>query len=367
MNKNTALTRSEKGQSIVLIAVVMLGLLALAGLAIDGGNLFWQRRNMQNAADAAALAGTRLLARAICGKPEATDAAIAGEVNRYAELNGVDDLSGLTATYVNINEAVLGQVGAGSVPVGATGIAVMIENGIPTYFLKVVGIDTADVSAFALAMTGPVIFAGGLRPIGVPVQMDLTEGAELTFDFGNCPGPECIVNYTGGQVQHRGWLNLAYVWNGGTFPDADNPPWRRAVDPNADANVLKDWMENGWSGPELYIDDYIHAKPGQSSSVIGETPPVGEILTLPIFDEVKHYDEIGAPKAPAAEQGGGYYYHIVGFINFRVTGANQGAGIITGDLVYNTIGTGQVSSAEAMGYGQPNACQTRTQAVNLWR
>jgi uncharacterized membrane protein len=67
--KLATIMRSEEGQSLIVIAVVMIGLIALMGLAIDGGNLFLQRRNAQNAADAAALAGTRLLAQAIytCG------------------------------------------------------------------------------------------------------------------------------------------------------------------------------------------------------------------------------------------------------------------------------------------------------------
>jgi hypothetical protein len=50
-------TSSQRGQSIVLIAVAMVGLLGMAGLAIDGGILFADRRHAQNAADAAAMAG----------------------------------------------------------------------------------------------------------------------------------------------------------------------------------------------------------------------------------------------------------------------------------------------------------------------
>jgi Flp pilus assembly protein TadG len=373
MKKNTALIRSEKGQSIILIAVVMIGLLALAGLAIDGGNAFLQRRNTQNAADAASLAGTRLLARAICDEPDATDATIAGAVNHFAQLNGVQDLGGVTAAYVDMDEAVLGQVGAGSVPVGATGVSVLVENNLPTFFMKVVSIETVDVSASALAMTSPPVLAGGLRPVGVPLELVLAlePGDPFTLNFDNCAQhPErCTVTYPGGQSQHRGWLNLAYTWNQGEDPD-----FPRAVDPSGNANVLKDWMRNGYpGGVPFYADcvgctygDYIHAKPGRNSSVIGQAP-VGEIIMVPIIDWVPQYDEIPYPKPPAATQGGGYYYHIVGFMAFEVTGKSQGAGKINGKLVNAVIGSGQVSSVQGSGYGQSNACKTHLQAVNLWR
>jgi hypothetical protein len=364
---------SEQGQSLVLIAAVMVGLLAMAGLAIDGGNFFLQRRNTQNAVDAIALAGTRVLAKAICSEPGVTDASVSEAVSRYAQLNGINDLNSLTVSYVNRDETVLGAVGDGSVPLGATGVSVEAANPIPTYFLPVVGISEFTASASAMAMTGPPLTAGGLRPIGIPLplMMDLETGDSFTISFGNCTQPdECIVSYTGGNLQHRGMVNLAYTWNQGE-EDAD---WPRAIDPSGSANVLKEWMANGYpNGVPFYADevggtygDYIHAKPGRNSSVIGEAP-VGEVVLVPIFDDTPHYDEIPAPKAPQASQGGGYYYHIVGFMAFEVTGANQGAGTITGTYVNAIIGSGQVSSAEGTGFGEGNACLTHLQTVNLWR
>ena len=49
----------EQGQAIVILALMMIGLLAFAALAIDGGNAYVERRRAQNGADAAALAGAR--------------------------------------------------------------------------------------------------------------------------------------------------------------------------------------------------------------------------------------------------------------------------------------------------------------------
>jgi hypothetical protein len=51
----------EKGQSLVLIALLILALMAMLALTLDGGMAFFQRRNAQTAADAGALAGAREL------------------------------------------------------------------------------------------------------------------------------------------------------------------------------------------------------------------------------------------------------------------------------------------------------------------
>ncbi|MEK7325471.1 MAG: Tad domain-containing protein, partial [Chloroflexota bacterium] len=48
--------RSESGQAVVLLAVMMVVLLGMAGLAIDGGNLYAHKRHAQNAVDNATLA-----------------------------------------------------------------------------------------------------------------------------------------------------------------------------------------------------------------------------------------------------------------------------------------------------------------------
>ena len=56
MNRSTW-QRSEGGQAVILIAIMLLALTMAVGLAIDTGQLFVARRTMQEAADAAAYAG----------------------------------------------------------------------------------------------------------------------------------------------------------------------------------------------------------------------------------------------------------------------------------------------------------------------
>ena len=51
------LVSDERGQVAPLVAVCLLGLLAIAGLVVDGGMMFSVRREVQSLADAAARAG----------------------------------------------------------------------------------------------------------------------------------------------------------------------------------------------------------------------------------------------------------------------------------------------------------------------
>ncbi|MCW5876946.1 MAG: hypothetical protein KIS85_08710 [Anaerolineales bacterium] len=57
--------RSEKGQVIVLMALMLVGLIGAAALVVDGGRAYGERRSVQNAADSAAMAA----AWALCQSP----------------------------------------------------------------------------------------------------------------------------------------------------------------------------------------------------------------------------------------------------------------------------------------------------------
>ena len=54
-----ALGRDERGQILVIVAGGMIALLAIAALVLEGGTLMLNRRDAQNGADLASVAGTR--------------------------------------------------------------------------------------------------------------------------------------------------------------------------------------------------------------------------------------------------------------------------------------------------------------------
>ena len=53
--------KSERGQAIVLLVLLLVGLLGVTALAVDGGRLYYSQRTAKNAADNAALAGAYAL------------------------------------------------------------------------------------------------------------------------------------------------------------------------------------------------------------------------------------------------------------------------------------------------------------------
>ncbi len=119
----------EHGQAIVLVALMMTGLIAVVGLVTDGGLVFSQRRDLQNAADAAALAGAmqidenvyRATGEVVLDQAAAREAAMA-----YLENEG-------NLTY--------------SVLVQPTGVQVSVSRQASTGFLRVIGINGVEVSA----------------------------------------------------------------------------------------------------------------------------------------------------------------------------------------------------------------------------
>jgi Flp pilus assembly protein TadG len=50
--------RAQSAQAMILNAMMLVALIGFCGLAIDGGRLYWERRTLQNAVDAAALAAS---------------------------------------------------------------------------------------------------------------------------------------------------------------------------------------------------------------------------------------------------------------------------------------------------------------------
>jgi hypothetical protein len=363
MNKKLAryIARAQQGQSMIIIAVVVVGLIAVLGLAIDGGNLFLQRRNMQNAADAAALAGTRMLAEAIntChADPVGADAVVASEVNKYAEENGVNDTNGIAgdpinanvvAHYVDRDGTALGLVGGGHIPNGATGVEVNIANTHKTFFIGLVGMDQATVTSYARAMTGPITQfpGGGLLPIALHVDVvnelpvDRTirildvinehSGGQFCVDQnGNGryqdEGIDVCIGDTTASNAHRGWLNLNYIYNSAHLAADDflnrsfeqNVP-NRGCGPDP-ARSTDDGLQ-GWAtrdacpypypviagGRDRTNGDFIHGSPGARQSTLDAVEETFEnqIGYVPLFDHIYMSDwmaeHMTAPEEPNVE------------------------------------------------------------------
>lgn len=112
-----------RGQAMVLLALALVGLFGFAGLAIDGGMLYFERRRGQNAADNAALA-------AALKKAQSQSAAIVrSEALAVAAQGGYDNNATSNWVTVDENHTIGGQ---------AKYVRVIIEQVVNTQFIHLV-------------------------------------------------------------------------------------------------------------------------------------------------------------------------------------------------------------------------------------
>jgi Flp pilus assembly protein TadG len=192
--------RSDSGQTLVWLAVSLIVLLGIAALAVDVGKLYGERRRMQNAADAAALAG----AHEICQAPDKQDAAIA-MANDYAKTrNGA-----LWATPVPFGGSSLNR-----------GMEVTAGETVNNAFAVLLNANSTVVSAHAKARcektgTGCATWPLALD-MGKFVNLKCNDPFVITFDpnfaeDGKCPvGCDCSHVFDGqASAPQYGWLSCA--------------------------------------------------------------------------------------------------------------------------------------------------------------
>ncbi|MGC9523154.1 MAG: pilus assembly protein TadG-related protein [Anaerolineae bacterium] len=270
--------RSQKGQVLVMVALGLLALVAIVALAVDGGHLYAERRRMQSAADSGALAGARVL----CFEEFATASAAQDEAEDQAEI------------YAQKNGAVGVDV---SFPDDLT-VTVVATETTDTFFARVIGFPTADVSAIASAMCQAPAAGGNIWPLAVKesVYMDtdtipcggyfyayVDSGLITTEDcdiprtqlhtkpnvYGECTDdggtPLGLPDVT--KVQHldsanRGWLDLQVPLE--PYPD---------VCKNESCGVpnVQCWLANGHPGP-VNPGDCLYTESG------GQTNPLGSVI-----------------------------------------------------------------------------------------
>lgn len=278
----TWVRHNERGQNLVLVAVSMIALLAMTALVLDGGLLLVERRRMQNAADAGAMAGARSLG---IGNSEADATA---EAKTYAESNGADS-NGIQVTF------------------DSNVVTVYASTTSPTFFAGIIGMP--ELTAAAQAEAG--IFA--IRSLqNTPVwpmavhEENINLGNPVTMWDSAQEGP--------GQF---GWLDF----NGGS-----NPHWE-----------LKEWLENGFRPSDGNSARVYQSE--DSSSTYVDAPK----LDLAEFEGQNHFwiegdpgNDIGPPEQGIAEdyigemvtvlvydevdgQGANFRFRIKGFAKFKVT------------------------------------------------
>ena len=127
----------ERGAVAVIVAGVMVVLLGFAALAVDVGAIYAEKAQLQNGADAAALAVATDCANGSCGNSSST-------ANSFANENSNDSTSGATVSFP----------AATTVRVVTNARDTSGQNSLSLFFARVMGYDTAQVDAAAEASWG---------------------------------------------------------------------------------------------------------------------------------------------------------------------------------------------------------------------
>ena len=169
--------KDERGQALPWMILGMVGLLGVSGFTIDAGHAYVVRSQLQNAANAAALAAAGNVyntsstnnATTIAGQY----AGSSGDLNSNTSL--VTATTTVTTKCLNLLMPKGSTCGTGS---PANAVQVTETATMPTFFMKVLGISTIPVAAQATAS-----MQGSAQPWNVAIILDATPSMNSTDPY----------------------------------------------------------------------------------------------------------------------------------------------------------------------------------------
>lgn len=172
-------TGASRGQIIIMFALFLNGIMGVLGLATDLGFAYAQRRTMQNAADAGAIAGARALAHWSSGS-----STVGSDVATLVASNKMNTTPEVAeCVFVNYAESAVGSCSA-AVPSTARGVRVQVREIHDTFFIRILGngLETVTIEASATAEVQRASGAGTGGPFIVcGINTDLYGGGHLSI------------------------------------------------------------------------------------------------------------------------------------------------------------------------------------------
>lgn len=247
--------KEEKGAVAVLAAVMVTALVGLAGAAVDLGMLYSTHGELQNAADAAALAAAATLVGVDGqGSPVTQPDLAVSTAQQYVAAHQ----AGATALSLLGEDMTMGfwdfeagdfdpdRIGPSGAPSDLTAVRVTVRrdhvsgNPVSTYFAKILGVDDVDLAATGVAYVGyPGSVDEGVVDLPIAVHEDaLASGGDV---------------YCGADLEFHSENDETASWT--TFFT-----W-----PTNDRNVDK-FIQEIYTPPALEIGDVIHGVNGNLSN-----------------------------------------------------------------------------------------------------
>ncbi|MDF2947794.1 MAG: hypothetical protein K0S51_2473 [Bacillales bacterium] len=158
MEKLKNLILKENGNSLILMAFSMIGLLLAAGIAIDGGTIYMTKSELQKVANASVLSGAQELVN--------NDTRVTDIVNEVVSKHGKDIK--IVNLQIDINRKV----------------TIKLEKEVTLAFMSIIGNETATIDANAAAELGIMGRATGAVPLGIDenIQLDFYKEYKLKVD-----------------------------------------------------------------------------------------------------------------------------------------------------------------------------------------
>jgi len=269
------------GQSIPIIALIIVVLFAMVGLSVDVGNTYAENRSAVRATNAAALAGMDKVIRG------GDDSGVATVIKASFLSNGITAQLNPTialgpgerrilAYYLDSNGNPLGRsctIGScGAVPSNVTYIQIKTEGTVDTYFARVVGQPTLPVKAQAFAaQCSPV---KGVYPIAVNAA-DLDDNGFIPPDPNakdNHNNPEMLHYGTYYDPNYQGGLTQRRIYAKSNFGDPGSfsfMQWSSAPSAGS-AQSLADMMTKD-GNLDLRFDEVVLSPPIKNSSGVQNT------------------------------------------------------------------------------------------------
>ncbi|WP_158252350.1 TadE/TadG family type IV pilus assembly protein [Cryobacterium sp. Y29] len=265
-----SLHRSERGASAVFLGILLVPLIGFLAIALDVGALYAERAQLQNGADAAAIAIARDCADEGCDTPSAL-AALAALAARFTKANANDRAANVDPPIIDLDAQTVTVIDSTRTDTG--------EDAIQHPFASLIGTDSTTVDATATAEWGHP----GDGPAVLPLALSYCEF--LLF----------------GALNDEDKITIRY--------DENHPCTRDGAEIPGGFG----WLDQIPGQCEVLVDldaDVVPSRPGNSQPVDCEETLAdleGRTILIPIFDS-------------STEPGANGVFHIYAFASFKVTG-----------------------------------------------
>lgn len=323
----------QQGQVIIMFALLSTAMIGMLGLAVDLGFTFAGKRTVQNAADGAALAGARAVAKWTATTP--TSAQSEAEAIALAATNtmSISTQTLVSCEYVDYSNAVVGSC-AGAMPASARGVKAVVEENHDTFFIQAVPGAPDEVTTRASAI------ANVQQLSNIPAGPYVVCGSDAWETARTGGGADRTVNL----LLPDDTINPIYV--GRTFRIADNaisnPPagsvgrmagcGQETFDARWDGNTA----DNGLANIGRTVPGYFSLDPGLAGGNVAQAVSgiggcgIGArldcVMILPI-----------AKRSATPEK---LKLWVVGFAPFRITSVSSSGVIMNAKLLSNFLSFG---------------------------